>query len=67
MTIEKGRRFAFVFSVRHYTWFLFVECAKNEVDLEWYTNRPDFFEDFILMDIYGVDYGEVTGRVTYGL
>jgi hypothetical protein len=63
VTLEKGRRFAFVFSVRHYAMFLFVECAKNDVDLEWYTNRPHIFEDFILMDIYAIDYGEVTGRV----
>jgi hypothetical protein len=57
VTLEEGRRFAFVFSLRHNGPFLFVECAKGEVDFEYYNSRPERFHDFILMDIYAIGWG----------
>ena len=54
VTLEEGRRFAFVFIVRQDGYFLLVECAQGDVDLDYYKSRLKSFFDFILMDFYAV-------------
>jgi len=41
VTLEEGRRFAFVYSVRYTGFILFVECTDDEVDREYYSIRQD--------------------------
>ena len=58
VTLEEGRRFAFVYNWRHQAFFLFVECTDAEVDREWYSIRQDRYQDFFLMDIYAIVGGD---------
>ena len=51
--LEEGRRFCFVYSERHKYYFLFVECDKKDVDMEYYASIP-VYHDFILMDVYAI-------------
>ena len=57
VTLEKGRKFGFVFRLRHDGYFLLVECAKGDVDLDYYNRRPKRFSDFLPMDVYAVGWG----------
>ena len=46
-TLEKDRRFTFVFNMIHH-YFLLVECAKNDVDWHYYKVAPIVFKTKIL-------------------